>query len=122
MNTIQTKDDAKTAGSKLLRTLVSSNLLLLVALIGPLNSRRIYDALKASGFDDAVVVSIQGWILASTVVATGLFVRAYLRKSNGAPVEGKLRPIISDGKLLLFWWIILAAVCLYALMLGLSGF
>jgi len=75
-------------------------------------------ALRAINLEDAVGRSMQGWIVASTIVATALFGRM-VRKNRRATLP--VTSLRSEGMLLLAWWLMLLGACAYGFMLGLGG-
>jgi hypothetical protein len=120
-----TQNISRAKGLNTIRVIVLTNFLLLAAVIWPLNSRdeaKVLAALRATGIGDLIIGALQLWVAGSTLFATGLFLRRTLRKSDSPTVEGTRKPWVSDGKLLLSWWMTLLAICFYAFMLGRSGF
>ncbi len=111
-----------TEGQRVIRVIVFVNFLMFAAFLGLQNVAKEHEMLFRAMLTDTVVLSIQLWVVGSTLLATGLFVRAILKKSTSTTVAGTRKPLVSDGQLLLSWWMTLLAICFYAFMLGRSGF
>jgi predicted DNA-binding ArsR family transcriptional regulator len=98
------------------------NFLLFAAFFSLQNVAKENEALFRTMLTDTVVLSIQLWVVGSTLLATGLFVRGIFKKSTSTTVAGTRKQLVSDGQLLFSWWMTLLAICFYAFMLGRSGF
>ena len=107
-------------GVMLFRVPIIINFVLLVLLIGPGNSRKLYQALGGAGLANLIILAIQLWVVGATLFATALFVWRQFKKSNPEtkqPAKGTKQ----DGVLLLTWWIVLILACLYAFNMGMGG-
>jgi len=89
-------------GANLARVLLVINFVLLLALIGPGNSHQLYLAERKMGIAHLIVRFAQFWFVGSTVIATILFARIVVSKSE-IPKPTKL-----DWALLLGWWFVIA--------------
>jgi hypothetical protein len=108
--------------SKALRLILLINFLLVAAWLGPLGSERLYRALRSAGLAGTEVLLEQIWIIASTLVATALFIRELIGRSRRrAGGERASRSLAIDGVLLFAWWATLIGICGYAFMLGMAG-
>jgi hypothetical protein len=111
--------------SRAIRVVASVNFFLVGLYVVPITNHLVDGALRALetvNLASVVGWSLQLWVVGSTLFATGIFVRDALKKSTSPTVEGTRKPWVSDGKLLLSWWMTLLAICFYAFMLGRSGF
>jgi hypothetical protein len=61
---------------------------------------------------------MQVWIVASTIIATALFIRM-VWKNHRATVP--ITSVRFEGILLLTWWFLLVGLCAYGFMLGMAG-
>jgi hypothetical protein len=114
MNSTDSTSSAQ-RGTKHVRVLLIINFLLLLALIGPGNSHRLYLAERRLGLAHIIVQSLQFWFVAATVLVTVLFVRMLVSKSEAQ------RPTKLDWALFLGWWFVVAILCLFAFMAGMGG-
>lgn len=105
-------------GTKLLRVLVFINFVLLVALIGPGNSRQLYLGLRRMGRAHIIVHSLQVWFVGLTVIVTILFIRMLILRSKALPSQN---PTKLDWTLFLGWWLVVLACCVLAFMVGMGG-
>jgi hypothetical protein len=105
-------------GTKLLRVLVFINFVLLVALIGPGNSRQLYLAERRTGLAHIIVHSLQVWFVGSTVIVTVLFIRMLVFRSKALRSQN---PTKLDWTLFLGWWFVVVACCVFAFMVGMGG-
>jgi hypothetical protein len=103
------------------RTIVLINFSLIVIYFIPGTHRAVDRMLTVIDSDDFVAWCLDLWVVGSTLIATGIFVRNSLKNSATAAVDSR-RPVIRDGMLLFSWWATLLAICLYAFTLGLRGF
>jgi hypothetical protein len=68
--------------------------------------------------EDVVGLSLQTWLVASTIIATLLFgLIAWKSRRAGIPVKS-FKP---EGILLLCWWIVVLGACAYGFMMGMGG-
>ena len=95
------------------------NFVLLLALIGPGNSRELYLAERRMGLAHFITHSVQLWFVGSTVVVTALFIRMLVLRSKVAQAEQS--PTKLDWVLFLSWWFVLAVCCMFAFMIGMGG-
>jgi len=103
----------------LLKILLAINFVILLVMISPVGtSREFYKAQRGSALLDAVLRSIQIWVVASTFIATALFA-LMLWKTHRAALP--LRSVRFEGILLLAWWLTLVALCAYFFMMGMAG-
>jgi hypothetical protein len=102
----------------LARGLLCINFVLLVALMGPGSSRQLYLELKKLGVEHAITYASQMWFLISTVATGAIFVTIAVSKSESLRAQ---RPTKLDWGLFLSWMFVVAAVCLFAFMVGLGG-
>ena len=109
---------------RVIRMIVVANFSLvgLCLVLDRVGGTMVDSGLRNIGLDNAVAWSLELWILGSTLLATGLFARATLRKSSVTTLEAGRKRGTSDGKLLLSWWLTLLALCAYGFMLGRQGF
>ena len=92
----------------------------MLALIGPGNSHKLDLALRKAGVANLITLSLQVWVVGSTILATVLFARSLVKKSDAG--SAKLSsPMTLDWVLLLTWWALLVLLCLYAFMAGMGG-
>ena len=113
----------RTGGRLAIRAICLANCLLVILFFALQNFARQHEALFRAILTDAVVLAIQLWVLASTLFATVAFGRDLLKRSRAAaPAEPTPTAVALDGLFLLTWWMALLAVCLWAFMLGRSGF
>jgi len=104
----------------LVRVPIIINFVLLLLLIGPGGSNKLYLALKRDGVADLIVHALQIWIVGATFFATAIFVWRLFKKSDVEPQQ-PAKGTTFDGVLLLGWWIVLILFCLYAFNLGMGG-
>jgi len=106
---------------RIVRAILSANLFLFVLFVIPATHHwvdRGFFALRSINVEDVVGLSLQTWLVASTIVATLLFgLIALKNRTSGKPVRS-LKP---EGILLLSWWIIVVGACAYGFMLGMGG-
>jgi hypothetical protein len=107
-------------GVKPVRVIVIINFVLMLALIGPGSSHKLDLALRRAGLANLITLSLQVWVVGSTILATALFVRALVKGPD--TFAGKpQRPAPLDLVLLLAWWIVMILLCLFAFMMGMGG-
>jgi len=104
----------------LVRVPIIINFVLLLLLIGPGSSHKLYLALKKGGFADLIVHALQIWVTGATFFATAIFVWRRFKKSD-LQAQQPAKGATLDGVLLLGWWIVLILVCLYAFNLDMGG-
>ncbi len=111
------------AGSpKAIRAIVLTNFILVAICVVPATRNIMEQVFRALEPYPFLPWFFDFWIVASTLVATGLFLRGTLKKSTSTASAGTRKPLVSDGQLLFSWWMTLLAICFYAFMLGRSGF
>ena len=101
---------------RLIRFLLISNFIVLLASVGPGSSHELYLKMRTLGFAHIIVGAVQFWVVAATVITTVLFI-AMLFSKRGAP----RRLTKLDWSLFLGWWIMVAMYCMYAFMMGTGG-
>jgi len=75
-------------------------------------------ALRSVNLEEVVGRSMQVWIVASTIIATVLFVLMLWKNRRAAlPITA----VRFEGILLLTWWLTLLGLFAYGFMLGMSG-
>jgi hypothetical protein len=115
-------DDNTTVGTmkmrRLTRTLLIVNFVVLLLLIGPGGSRKLYLEEKRLGIADIITYSLQFWFIASTLLSVVLFIWILVSNSEGCRAQ---RPAKLDWALLLGWFLTATICCLYDFMLGLGG-
>jgi len=104
---------------QLLRILLVINFVLLLALIGPGNSRELYLAERKMGLAQIITQSLQLWFVGSTVVVTALFIRLSVLRSKMLLVSQS--PTKLDWALFLSWWFVVAICCMLAFIMGMGG-
>jgi hypothetical protein len=110
-------------GGKAIRIPILVNFLLLVALVGPLKSSRLYGTLKSLSLDDALTWIIQGWFIGSTIITSALYARSLKRKLRcGTETSTTDIGLVIDGAMLFAWWVTLLVIIAWALMLGMGTF
>ena len=102
----------------LARTLLITNFVVLIALVGPGSSRELYLAEKRLGIASVITYSVQAWFIISTIVAAVIFVLMIASKSE---VWRAQRPTKLDWALFLCWMFLVTVVCLFAFMVGMGG-
>jgi len=105
-------------GTRLARGLLITNFVLLLALIGPGSSHSLYLTERRLGVAHIIVRFLQVWFIASTILATVLFIQVLASKSA---VPQRPRPTRLDWSLLLGWWTVLALCCIFVFMMGMGG-
>jgi hypothetical protein len=105
----------------LVRVPLLINFMLLFSLLSPLGtSRKLYKAERAAGIAASITLTLQVWVIGTTLFATAVFVWARIKRSD--PVTGKRwKPAKFDWGLLVFWWILIVLLCLFAFMMGMGG-
>jgi len=106
------------------KILITINVLILVFfLVCDMAGLKIVDsALKAFGLDKAVAWGVQFWIVCSTLVATAVFLWELVKNSDAEGRVHRTRGAVTlDGVMLLVWWIMLVALCVYAFALGMAA-
>jgi hypothetical protein len=115
------KDTGQTLSSRswriVLRTLLIINFTLLVILVGPGNSRKLYLAEKRLGVADMIVHSLQFWFVVSTLFVTVLFAGLVISKSETLRSQ---RPTKLDWALFLCWFVLATIVISLAFMTGMG--
>ena len=104
--------------TKLVRVLLASNFVVLLALIGPGSSHELYVKMRRVGVAHIIVGAVQIWVVAATMLATILFIMMLFSRREEFPPR---RPTKLDWALFLGWWIVIALCCMYAFMMGLGG-
>jgi hypothetical protein len=104
----------------LVRVPIIINFVLLLLLIGPGSSHRLYLASKRAGVANLIGPAIQIWVVVATLFATAIFIWMRFKKSDEEPQQSA-KGATFDGVLLLGWWIVLIFLCLYAFSLGMGG-
>jgi len=107
-----------TNGRNLVRTILITNFLLLFLLVGPGNSRQLYLVENRLGIAHVIVFSFQFWLIASTILATVMFVRILSSRSEAWRTQ---RPTKLDWTLFLSWLLLVAIFCSFAFMTGMGG-
>jgi cytochrome b subunit of formate dehydrogenase len=102
------------AMAKLIRIPLIINFVLLVALLGPGSSRELYNAGKRAGVTTPIMLTLQVWVLGSTLFVTGLIAWRLLSRQG-------LRLAKLDWALFAAWWAVLIAACLFAFSIGMGG-
>jgi hypothetical protein len=103
---------------KLTRTLLIVNFVLLLFLIGPGSSRKLYLAERRLGIAHTITYSLQFWFIASTILSLVLFIWILVSRSERCRAQ---RPTGLDWALFLGWFLVATFFCLFAFMLGLGG-
>ena len=106
---------------RIVRLILSLNFVLFVLFVVPQGHHwvdRVFLALRSIHLEDAVGRSMQVWIVASTIIATALFIRM-VWKNHRATVP--ITSVRFEGILLLTWWFLLVGLCAYGFMLGMAG-
>jgi hypothetical protein len=119
MNSANSRSSAQRE-TKLIRVPLIINFLLMLALIGPGSSHTLDLALRKAGIENAITLAVQGWMIGSTLFATGFFVWRLVRKSH-AIVDQPTRPTKLDWGLLLGWWFFLIVLGMFAFNMGMGG-
>ena len=106
-------------GATLVRIPIIINFVILLLLISPVGtSHEFYKANRESDWLQAVLTSIQVWVVTSTIIATLLFA-FMLWKTYRAGLL--VRSVRFEGILLLAWWLTILAACAFAFMMGMGG-
>jgi len=106
-----------------IRSIMGINFLMLLLALVPATRNwmdRFLLRLRTIGLEDAVGWSIPVWFLGSTVLASVLLGHIVWRDRN-PEAENLTRRLGFEGKVLLGWWLVLFAVCIYGYSLGIGG-
>jgi len=103
---------------RLTRTLLIVNFVLLLLLIGPGGSRKLYLEEQRLGIAHFITYSLNVWFITSTIVSVVLYIWILVSKSERCRAQ---RPTRLDWALFLGWFFAVTTACLYAFMLGLGG-
>ena len=106
--------------SRRIRAILGADAFLLAAISGVYVVDPLYNRLKGAGLADIISWVTLLIVFGSTLFATIVFLQGALRKPSAA-VVGTRRAMISDGVLLLSWWVVLSGLCIYGYLLGLGG-
>jgi hypothetical protein len=106
---------------RIVRLIPYLNFVLFLLFVVPISHHwvdRAFLALRSLHLEDAFGRSMQVWIIASTVIATALFMRM-VWKNHRATVP--VTSVQFEGILLLVWWLLLVGLSAYAFALGMGG-
>ena len=110
-----------TYSRNIVRAILYANLFLFALFVIPTTHHwvdRAFFALRSINMEDVVGRSLQGWLVASTVIATALF--GLIAWKNGRATM-PVRSFKLEGILLLGWWIVVLGACAYGFMVGMGG-
>ena len=108
----------KSWNTRLIRSILILNFILLLLLLGPGSSHELDLKLRRLGVENTIVWSIQFCFVAGTILATALFILAYTSKLK---LQAVATPTRLDWILLLAWWFVILVLCLFAFMMGMGG-
>jgi hypothetical protein len=92
----------------------------MLALIGPGSSHKLDLALRRAGLANLVTLSLQIWVVGSTILATVFFVLSLVKRPETAAGRWP-GPNTLDWVLFVAWWVVLIFLCMYAFMMGMGG-
>jgi hypothetical protein len=112
------------ASRKAVRLITILNLCIFVLFVIPPAHRwvdRGFLALRALHFEEALGLSLQIWLVGSTLLATALLARMLWQRRRAVSAGIPPAPLRLEGILVAAWWLVALGACAYGFMLGMGG-
>lgn len=107
-----------------LRAITLSNFFIFVLFVVPPTHRwvdRGFLALRSIHFEGPVGLSLQIWLLVSTLGATALLIRMVWEKRRTVTAGMPSASLGLEATLVAVWWAVVLAACVYGFTLGMGG-
>lgn len=113
-----------TALQKIIRSITLFNLLIFVLFVIPPAHRwldRGFLALRSIHLEEPVGLSLQIWLVGSTLLVTALFGWVLLQKRRSTSAGLPSTSVRLEGVLVAVWWLVVLGACVYGFALGMGG-